>query len=47
MTDGSGIGLTDGTPNPFGRVNHDNSTSKKNNYTTRPPTFSGDSIEFE
>jgi hypothetical protein len=28
-------------------VNYDNNASKKNNYTTRPQTFSGDSTEFE
>lgn len=33
--------------NLFNRVNHDNNTSERNNYTTRPPTFSGDSSEFE
>lgn len=36
-----------GTPNPFGNVSYDYSTSEKNNYITRPPTFSGDSTEFE
>ena len=36
-----------GPTNPFGRVNHDYNASKKNSYTTRPPTFSGDSNEFE
>ena len=36
-----------GTLNPHAVINHDYSNSKKNNYTVRPPTFSGDSTEFE
>lgn len=35
------------TLNHFGVVNHDYNTSERNNYTARPPTSSGDSIEFE
>lgn len=33
--------------NPHDDVNHDYSTSEKNNYTTRPLTFNGDSTKFE
>lgn len=48
MVDDYGVSsLGGGTPNPFGNVNHDHNTSEKNNYIVRPPTFSGDSIEFE
>lgn len=36
-----------GTPNPYAAINHDYIISEKNNYTTRPTTFSGDSTEFE
>lgn len=32
---------------PYCNNNHDKSTSGQNTYTTRPPTFSGDSTEFE
>lgn len=32
---------------PHGDNNHDQSTSGQNTYTARPPTFSGDSTEFE
>lgn len=34
-------------PTPFGVVNHDYSTSRRNNYVAKPPTFSADSTEFE
>lgn len=41
----------DGGPSPqptlLGDVNHDYSTSERNNNTTRHSTFSEDSIEFE
>lgn len=48
MVDDSEVsGSGRGTPNPFGTVNHDYSTSEKKNYTTRTSTFSGDSTEFE
>lgn len=48
MADDSGVsGSGGGTSNPFGIVSHDYNTYEKNNYTARPPTFSGDSIEFE
>lgn len=40
-------GTGSGTPNPHATINHGYSTSEKNNYTSRPPTLSGDSIEFE
>lgn len=30
-----------------GNKNHDQSTSGQNNYTARPPTFNGDTTEFE
>lgn len=36
-----------GNPNPHATINHDYSISEKNKYTARPPTFSGDSTEFE
>lgn len=36
-----------GTPNPHDTINHNYNTLEKNNYTTRPPTFSEDSTEFE
>lgn len=36
-----------GTPNPHVAINHDYINSEKNNYTTRPSTFTGDSTEFE
>lgn len=36
-----------GTPNLRVVINHDYNTSEKNNYTARPLTFSGDSIEFD
>lgn len=35
------------TPNPHVTINHDYSTSEKNNYTARPQIFSGDSTEFK
>lgn len=35
------------TPHAHAAINHDYITSKKNNYTARPPCFSGDSTEFE
>ncbi|XP_050909755.1 uncharacterized protein LOC127123595 [Lathyrus oleraceus] len=41
----SGIGS--GTAKPHVVISHDYSTFEKNNYTARPPTFSGGSIEFE
>ena len=48
MADNFGVsGSSEGTPNPFGTVNHGYNTSKKNNYITIPTTFCGDSIEFE
>ena len=47
MADESGISSSGGTPNPIVIVNHDYNTSDKNNYAARPPTFSGDSTEFE
>lgn len=36
-----------GTPNPYATINHECSTSEKNNYTARAPTSSGDSKKFE
>lgn len=38
-------GFTRGTPS--GDVNHEQSIYDKNNYIVRPPTFSGNSTEFE
>lgn len=35
------------TPNPHATINHGYSNSEKNNHTARPPTFGGDSTEFE
>lgn len=35
-----------GTPTPDAAINHDYSKPKKNNYTTRPLTWNGDSTEF-
>ena len=47
MADDSGVsGSGGGTSNPFGIVSRDYNTYEKNNYTTIPPTFSGDSAEF-
>lgn len=36
-----------GIPNPHAAINHDYSNSERNNNSARPPTFSGDSTEFE
>lgn len=33
-------------PNPHATVSHDYNTYEKNNYIARPPTLSGNSIEF-
>lgn len=37
--------LTGGSPHS--NNNNDQTTSERNNYVAKPPTFSGDSIEFE
>lgn len=36
-----------GTPNSHVAINDDYINLEKNNYTVRPPTFSGESNEFE
>lgn len=36
-----------GTPNPHAAINPNYNNSEKNDYTARPPTFIGDSTEFE
>lgn len=36
-----------GSPNPHASINHDYITSEKNDYTALPPTFNGESTEFE
>lgn len=43
----SGVsGEDNGTSTSHTTINHDYNNSEKNNYTMRPPTFSGDSTEF-
>ena len=40
-------GAYTGTSTSHTAINHDYSNPEKNNYTIRPPAFSGDSTEFK